>query len=196
MIKTKQRGIGMKELFEMILEKDEEIVKVVKPNKKKLMVSCWAWFLSMWALTYACGVWIVFIPEIGLEWWIGLVITAGSLVLPLIISIPFFGAYYKNRYYAYTNKRIIIRTGVFGIDYKGLDLIAIDAVNVYVSFFDKIVKKNTGSLKFGSKASPIINYGNGASGGYRFTHLEKPYDYYREIKEYIDAAKKARDKAL
>jgi len=97
-----------------------------------------------------------------------------------------------NLHLAYTNKRIIIRTGVFGIDYKGLDLKAIDAVNVYVSFFDKLVKKNTGSLKFGSKASPIVNYGNG-SGGYRFNHVENPYGLYKEIKEYIDTAKKSAD---
>jgi len=180
----------MTEMFEMILEKDEKIIKAVRPIRAKLMVSCYAWVFFMWAMIYICGVWVVFIPDVGLDWWVGIAISAGSLVLPLIVSIPFFLAYYKNRYYAYTNKRIIIRTGVFGIDYKGLDLKAIDAVNVYVGFFDKIVKKNTGSLKFGSKASPIINYGN-VSGGYRFTHIEKPYEFYKEIKEYIDTAKNA-----
>jgi len=181
----------MKELFEVILEKDEEIVKVFKPVKAKLLVSGFMWVLAMSVLTYACGVWIIFLPDIlsAEYWWIGVIVTAGSVILPLIIAAPFILAYKKNRYYAYTNKRIIIRTGVFGIDYKGLDLKAIDAVNVYVSFFDKIVKKNTGSLKFGSKASPIISYGN-VSGGYRFTHIEQPYEIYKEIKEYIDAAKK------
>ena len=180
----------MKELFEIILEKDEEIIKVVKPIRKKLLTSCCMWVLAMSVLTYACGVWIIFIPEvIPVEyWWIEVIVTVGTIVLPLIVSIPFLAAYNKNRYYAYTNKRIIIRTGIFGIDYKGLDLKAIDAVNVYVSFFDKIVKKNTGSLKFGSKASPIVSYGN-VSGGYRFTHVEKPYELYREIKECIDTAK-------
>ncbi|MCL2675415.1 MAG: hypothetical protein FWE84_02335 [Firmicutes bacterium] len=182
----------MNELFEMILEKDEKIVRVAKPVKAKLMTSCMAWVLAMWAICYGCGGWVVFLPltdgGMPLDWWIGVIITVGSLILPLVISIPFFLAYHKNRYYAYTNKRVIIRTGVFGIDYKGLDLKAIDALNVYVSFFDKLVKKDTGSLKFGSKASPIINYGNG-SGGYKFTHVEKPYEFYREVKEYIDVAK-------
>jgi len=182
----------MKDLFDMILEKDEVIKKVAKPVKAKLLVSCYAWVLLIWAITYACGIWMVFLPEIG-NWLIGTIVSAGSLVLPLIVALPFFLAYNKNRYYAYTNKRIIIRTGVFGIDYKGLDLKAIDAVNVYVSFFDKIVKRNTGSLKFGSKASPIISYGN-VSGGYRFTHVEKPYEFYKEIKEYIDTAKKTAEK--
>jgi len=178
----------MKESFEIILEKDEKIIKVVKPVKAKMLISCLAMVLGIWAICYVSGVWVVFIPDIGLDWWIGVVISAGSLVLPVIISLPFFLVGYKNRYYAYTNKRVIIRTGVFGIDYKGLDLKAIDAVNVYVSFFDKIVKKNTGSLKFGSKASPIINYGNG-SGGYKFVHIEKPYEFYKEVKEYIDVTK-------
>jgi len=180
----------MEQLFEVILEKGEKIVRVSKPIKAKLMTSCYAWVLGMWAICYAGGIWVLFLPGILApdHWWIGLIASVGSLMLPLLISAPFFSAYYKNRCYCYTNKRVIIRTGVFGIDYKGLDLKAIDAVNVYVSFFDKLVKKNTGSLKFGSKASPIIDYGN-ASGGYRFTHIEKPYELYKEIKEYIDHAK-------
>jgi len=185
----------MTDLFEMILEKDEEIIKVIKPVKAKLLTSGFMWVLAISVFTYACGVWVLFIPEVlPSEYsWVGVIVTVGCVFLPLLVSIPFFLAYNKNLYYAYTDKRIIIRTGVFGIDYKGLDLKAIDAVNVYVSFFDKLVKKDTGSLKFGSKASPIINYGNGFSGGYRFNHVEKPYELYREIKERIDTAKKSDD---
>ena len=181
----------MKELFEMILEKDEEIVKVFKPVKAKLLTVGFIWVLAVSVLTYACGIWMLFIPAVvPAEYWrVGVIVTAATVILPLLVAAPFILAFYKNRYYAYTNKRIIVRTGVFGIDYKGLDLKAIDAVNVYVSFFDKLVKKNTGSLKFGSKASPMISYGN-VSGGYRFTHIEKPYEIYKEIKEYIDTAKK------
>jgi len=182
----------MNELFEMILEKDEEVIKTVKPVKAKLLISGFMWVLAGSILTYACGVWVLLMPDVlpaGYQW-IGVIATVGCIVLPLLVSIPFFLVYNKNRCYAYTNKRIMIRTGVFGIDYKGLDLKAIDAVNVYVSFFDKLVKKNTGSLKFGSKASPIVNYGNGFSGGYRFNHVEKPYELYKEIKERIDIAKK------
>jgi len=181
----------MKDLFEMILEKDEEVIKIIKPVKAKLLTGNFMWVLFISILTYACGVWVLFLPDVlPVEHrWIAVVTTVGCIILPLLASIPFFLAYNKNRCYAYTNKRIIIRTGVFGIDYKGLDLNAIDAVNVYVSFFDKLVNKNTGSLKFGSKASPIINYGNGFNGGYRFNHVEKPYELYKEIKERIDIAK-------
>ena len=185
----------MNELFEMILEKDEEIVKIVKPVKAKLLTSGFMWVLAISVFTYVCGVWVLFIPEVlpAGYLWIGVITTVGCIILPLLVSVPFFLVYNKNLYCAYTNKRIIIRTGVFGIDYKGLDLKAIDAANVYVSFFDKLVKKNTGSLKFGSKASPIINYGNGFSGGYRFNHVEKPYELCKEIKERIDTAKKSAD---
>lgn len=179
-----------KELFEVITEKDEKIVKIIKPVKAKVILSCYAWLLFIWLATYACGIWIFFLPDIG-NWQIGTAVTVSSLILPVLIALPFFLLYHKNRFYAYTNKRIIIRTGVFGIDYKTLDLNAIDAVNVYVSFFDKIAGKNTGSLKFGSKASPLINYGNG-SGGYKFYHIEKPYEFYKEIKEKIDISKTAK----
>ena len=61
----------------------------------------------------------------------------------------------------------------------------IGAIDVYVSLFDKIVHKDTGSLRFGSMSSPI----NGQSSAFIFSHIEKPYENYKKIKEYIEEQK-------
>ena len=93
---------------------------------------------------------------------------------------------YKKTFYAYTNKRVIMRTGVIGVDYKSLDIKMIGAIDVYVSFFDKLVHKDTGSLRSGSMSSPI----NGQASAFIFSHIEKPYENYKKIKEFIEEQKK------
>jgi hypothetical protein len=100
--------------------------------------------------------------------------------------------YYYKLFYAYTNKRVIIRTGIFGVDYKSLDMAMIGAVNVYVSLLDKILQKNTGTLTFGSMASPMMTASGQAGSMFRFANIEMPYDLYREIKNAIDEYKESK----
>ena len=102
----------------------------------------------------------------------------------------FTAIYYKNLYYAYSNKRIIIRSGIFGVDYRSLDMGMIGAVNVYVSLYDKIIHKNTGSISFGSTASPMVSAKGGSS--YNFSHIVMPYETCKEIKYYIDEFKNSK----
>ena len=80
---------------------------------------------------------------------------------------------------------------IFGVDFKSLDLSVIGAVNVYVSLLDKIVHKDTGSLKFGSPSSPIAGEDSSA---YGFSHISQPYETCKEIKVYIDSCKKEKEK--
>ncbi len=67
-----------------------------------------------------------------------------------ILGFIFFGTpiysslAWKNIYYVLTNKRIIIRKGLVGIDYDILSLDAVQQVNVNVGFWDR--KYGTGTL--------------------------------------------------
>ena len=63
----------------------------------------------------------------------------------------------------------------------------IGAVDVYVSLIDRVLRKNTGTIAFGSMASPMY-HSSGAS-SYRFAHVVMPYETCREIKEKIDEYK-------
>lgn len=178
----------MENLFSHILDDDEKIIKVFKPNKGKLFLSSivlnFMW--SFWFLMF--GIIAVLVPEEGVTInKIYVLIPIGLYVVIFAFLMLFTALHYKNVYYAYSNKRVIIRSGIFGVDYKSLDMSMIGAIDVYVSLLDKIIKKNTGSLSFGSAASPVG--GSGAS-GYRFNHVLMPYETCKEIKSYIDAYKK------
>ncbi|MCK9575633.1 MAG: PH domain-containing protein [Clostridia bacterium] len=182
----------MEEIFTNILDKDEVIIRTFKPNKAKL-------FLSSILLTFFVLIWIVATPLIGMlssgvNVQIIVPITLLALAFILVVALLFTSIYYSNLYYAYTNKRLIIRTGVFGVDYKSLDMAMIGAINVYVSLLDKLLKKNTGSITFGSMASPMVSSSNGGVSNYKFAHIVAPYDSYREIKNIIEDYKESKNK--
>lgn len=167
-------------LFDDVIEADETIQKGFKPNKKKVFASfiifdvIVAFFFSLMIL----GMWLDGeIPQ--KEKIIGTCIVAGVVLLIVALTMWFVSLYYKNAYYVYTNKRIIVRTGVFGVDFHSLDIENIGASNVCVSLLDKMVGKNTGSIRFGSNSSPITN------SYYGFMNIENPYQVYKEIKGYI-----------
>ncbi len=182
----------MENLFTHILDDDEKIVKVFKPHKAKLFLSS-VLLNSLWLLVFAIlGVFAVLFPEEGIE------VNAIYVLIPIGIYVFVIGiiailtaVYYNNLYYAYSNKRIIIRSGIFGVDYRSLDMSMIGAVNVSVSLIDKLLKKNTGSLSFGSTASPVVN---AKTSSYNFSHITLPYETCKEVKSYIDAYKKEMNK--
>ncbi len=177
----------MENIFEPILDSDETVVKVFKPHKGKTFLSiilawlvCWIWFLApiiAGLITDEAG------NFVAREWWLLLCVIGGYIAIFVGLSILFAALCYKNTYYAYTNKRVIIRKGIFGVDYKSLDMSMIGAVTVNVSVLDKIVRKNTGTIAFGSMASPI---GGQNSYLFRFAHIVAPYETYKEIKNVID----------
>ncbi len=47
---------------------------------------------------------------------------------------------YKNLEYAFTNKRIIVKSGIIGIDFRNIYYQEIDSVNLKVGIVDKILK--------------------------------------------------------
>ena len=182
----------MEEVFTKILDKDEVIIKTFKPNKTKL-------FLSAILLTIFVLMWIAIIPLIGLldsgvNAQLVVEITLLVSVFILVITVLFTSLYYNNLYYAYTNKRLIIRTGIFGVDYKSLDMAMIGAIDVNVSLLDKLLKKNTGSITFGSMASPMMSSSNHGANSYIFSHIVAPYENYKEIKNVIDDYKESKNK--
>lgn len=143
----------MEQLFNDILDKDEQIVKIIKPSKSRY----WKAPILPFAIP-------LFWPHLIL-----------FMVLSLF-TLPFFYAHgYKNLYYTYTNKRLIVRKGIIGVDYKTLDYKYISSSSVDVGLLDKGKKVTTGTLSFKSPTASI-----------NFNYVENPYDLMKEIKEYID----------
>ena len=149
----------MENLFNEILEKDEKIIKVIKPHKGRYMKD----FL---------------IPFLIPLFWPHLIII---LVATLFTPFYFIPKGYKNVYYAYTNKRLIVRKGMFGNNYDSLEYKDITSTSVNVGFFDK--KSNTGTLIFVSPSSHHEHPMN-------FAHIQNPYQEMNKIKEHINETNK------
>ena len=148
----KKPEVPIEHLFDDILENDEQIVKIIKPSKSRY------WKAPLFPF------------GIPLFWPHFIVIMAVTL-----FTLPFFYARgYKNLYYAYTNKRLIVRSGKIGVDYRSLDFKHITASSVDVGLLDK--GSNTGTLTFKSPSASIS-----------LSYVESPYDLMKEIKEYMNS---------
>ncbi|NLN50204.1 MAG: PH domain-containing protein [Acholeplasmataceae bacterium] len=179
----------MKELFEPILTEGEEVVKTIKPNKTKTYFEALLMGIPFGLVLFIFGG--VFGGMLNLDHGFPFNFSIAIIVFVVVLVSVIAGvtANYKNLVYVYTNKRLLIRKGIIGIDYKALDIAMIGAVEIDVSVVDKMVGKNTGSITFGSMANPI---GTGKEGRnvFSFANVENPYELYKEIKNHIDEIKK------
>ena len=183
----------MQEKFEAILEEKETIILSFLPSKKKVWVSNLV--ATILIAIFVCGMALLamFVPEEGSEpcELIFALIPLGAFFLALFICFVCTKLYIKNTCFVITNERAIIRTGVFGVDFKSLDILTIGATDVYMSVIDKILGGKTGSIRFGSMSSPI-NATNGVP--YAFSNIVEPYKNYKLIKEQIEKIKKEQEK--
>lgn len=178
----------MNEKFIDILDDGEQIKVCYKPNKKKAYLA--SFIVSVLILTFVCGLTALamFVPEEGYQPadTIYALIPIGGFVLGVILALLLTKLHLNKCVYAITDKRIIIRTGIIGVDYKCMDLASIGATEVYIGFIDKLLGGKTGTIRFGSMASPI-NGNNSIP--YAFCNITKPYETYKFIKEQIEVAK-------
>ncbi len=179
-------------LFEPVLDPDEVILKVYRPNKKRTILG--RFLRNLPTLIIMTVFFAIFVVTIALAE------GNASDIVPIVLFLVFFAIiwllivisplttapfFYKNTRYALTNKRILIRSGIIGIDFKSLDYDTVGAITVNVSWIDKVIKKNTGSLQIMNTAAPMVN----GSGGFRFVNVENPYDIHKEIKSMVDTYK-------
>ncbi|MBQ8248070.1 MAG: PH domain-containing protein [Lachnospiraceae bacterium] len=80
---------------------------------------------------------------------------------------------YKNVEYAITNRRIIARTGIIGLDFDGIDYSDISNVRVDVSILERIF--GTGSLII-SSTSGNVSF---------FCSIQNPYDVYKKLNKIL-----------
>ena len=187
-----KKGIALEDqlirVFDDVLEDKEQIIKGYKPVKSKM-------FLSNLTIGFIFNLFLILLAVLNFvdssmtltERLVGSLIPLGIVILIFTFSILFTCLSYKNTYYVLTNKRIIIRSGVFGVDFQALDIANIGASMVTVSLLDKILRKKTGSIKFGLNSSPINAEGKVSS--YAFMHITDPYKVHKEIKEFINKSK-------
>jgi len=82
-----------------------------------------------------------------------------------------------NTFYAFTEKRLLIRSGFWGTDFKAIDYDRIQDLMVTVNPLENLM--GVGSIKaftgaYTSKGAQVFD---------RFTAIQEPYEVYRRIKE-------------
>ena len=164
---------------EDILSKDEKILQRLKPNKRVLLlesifkglpvVLLWVafdtFFIVMMIVTGA------FKENPGL---IPAVIAFFALhLLPLwlyILNIIKTMAGAKNIEYVFTDKRIIIRSGVIGIDFKNIYYTDVQGINCKVGIFDRMFKVGDLYIKALNQSAVLMN-------------IETPYFYLQILQK-------------
>lgn len=175
----------MEENFSVVLNKGEEIIECFKPKKIKMILSVFLGVVLIVLAIVGMSMLARFIPDeetgevMPLWLFISLLAVSGGA---LILSLVFILVEYNKRVYCITNQRVIIRCGVIGVDFRSLELKSIGAVDVNVGLLDKILRMNTGTIKFGSMSAPIN--GNVI---YAFSHIVDPYGTYKRLKEIIES---------
>ena len=165
--------------IEDILSKDEKILQRLKPNKRVLLlesifkglpiVLLWVafdtFFIVMMIVTGA------FKENPGL---IPAVIAFFALhLLPLwlyILNIIKTMAGAKNIEYVFTDKRIIIRSGVIGIDFKNIYYTDVQGINCKVGIFDRMFKVGDLYIKALNQSAVLMN-------------IETPYFYLQKLQK-------------
>jgi len=90
---------------------------------------------------------------------------------------------WKNVYYVVTNRRVIERRGVVGIDYSALDLDLIQHVDVDVGFWDK--KYGTGTITVSAVGlKPIV-----------LLSVERPREVYAIIRRAVEERRRSRQES-
>lgn len=188
----------MKELDElkMILTNDEEIKESFKPSKKRFVtaniISTLIFLIIFFGGIFTVGILgiidvIKFTDSEGQKDLLAPIMFLAfstPFLIMIILSIVGYIVRYKRTIYVVTNKRLIIRSGFIGVDYKSIELKYVGLVNVRVDFLDKFCG-NTGTVTFASPAIPMMNNQNNVNGAFAFRCVENPYEVYKKVKEYI-----------
>ena len=181
--------IDGKDLFQVVLDDDEEVVQLLRPHRGRAWFGVIMGFIILSAIMIPLGICMIVFNEPGTEDGETLGVGIGCLVLWALIStfsLISVGLWTNKTWYALTNKRILIRTGYIGVDYKSLDFNMVGALSVNVTVIDKIMRKNTGTITFGSMASPMTTQNTSK---FNFALVYDPYHVYKEVKAYIDQKK-------
>lgn len=164
---------------EDILSKDEKILQRLKPNKRVLLLE------SIFKGLPVVLLWVAFDT-----FFIVMMITTGAFkenpglipaviaffalhLLPLwlyILNIIKTMAGAKNIEYVFTDKRIIIRSGVIGIDFKNIYYSDVEGINCKVGIFDRMFKVGDLYIKALNQSAVLMN-------------IETPYFYLQKLQK-------------
>ncbi|MDR2918048.1 MAG: PH domain-containing protein [Tannerella sp.] len=171
--------------FDKIKNKDEQILWTAKPKFAPfILAGLPSWIVGLMIVIISYYVYHV-ANERGIEPPPVLLFLFFAVVLPLI---PFFGRLlsYSNTLYGFTNKRIMIRTGLVKANFKVINHNRIITAEFDVSIIERLF--NVGSIRFFSGKTKDTE--DGIENVYDYWHaIEDPHEVFKRIKQLSADAK-------
>lgn len=89
---------------------------------------------------------------------------------------------YKNTFFAYTDKRVIVKTGFMGVDYKIKDFYNIGNVEVNINPIENML--GVGTIRIDEEVVVTQN-NNRRRTGNRLYGIQRPYEVFKALKETV-----------
>ena len=166
--------------FDSVRDDNEEILWLEKPKFAPYVISSLGLLLGA---AIFVGFYFAFqqfgksngVPDVSFHWLF--------IALPIGFSLWAFLRKlfaYSNTRYAYTNKRIMIRSGFIGTDFKSIDYDKISDMEVTVSFVERAF--NVGSIRFFSGRTETDD-GTTKKLYDHWEAIPNPYEVFRKVKQ-------------
>jgi len=97
-----------------------------------------------------------------------------------ILNIVRLALVHRNTRYAVTNKRLMLRSGIWGIDFKSLDYDRISNLEVNVNPLEKLF--NVGSIR-AYTGETVVTRNSSRSVFNEFISIADPYEVFKQIKQ-------------
>jgi|694.fasta_scaffold45352_4 hypothetical protein len=166
--------------FDAVLDQDEKVLWVGNPTWIPFLLSGLP--LLVFGLIWGSFDYFVIILHMG-----------HGKGAPMGFMVPFFALHlfplwlgvgnmlrlclvFGNTCYAFTNKRIMLRTGFWGIDFKSIDFDRLQETDVTVNPLENLLGVGTIKMFSGgvtAKGAPTFNY---------FIGIDHPYEVYKQLK--------------
>ena len=192
---SKQKTTINRNQIKSILIKGEKILYMLKPVKAKTLLNLVFRYLKTLGWTFfifgAVVLGAFFTIEKGDQFdpeWIRYIIGLLAIITASVVTFIFIVILiselldYRNRFYAVTNQRFIVQHGAVGVGHISLYIKSIFTFAVDVNLADKLLKKGTGSIGFGTGNTKLT----GQKADFRFDDIPDVYENYQKFKEIID----------
>lgn len=165
----------MREL-DKVLSKGEKIMWEGLPQKQPFIASLFVSVVIASAITVATLVFVMdqiiaLLPPAIAPFAIPLLLLG---FLCVVSGISLYGyLVYQNTYYAITDKRVILQSGIIGRDFKTIDFDRVTNVEVNVGLIDKIFGHNSGSIFITTpESAQLVTVNDTNRGAFSGSHTE------------------------
>ena len=179
-------GVISSHPFDPVLDSDERLFWTGRPNFTVFLLTGipFLFFGCLWGAIDIFG-FILPMTKEGVHASKGVPL---GFIIPFfaIHLFPFWGAWLNiirlvlvssNTWYGISNKRVLLRTGFWGTDFKTIDYDKLSDISVNVGPIENMM--GLGTIRF----MPGDTRNNRAFAGSSFIGIEKPYDVFKKLKE-------------